>query len=696
MKRNSLSVKLNFSAVLFGTIICFCCAFAGYIQFRNGIQRQYNQTAVEIASVAASYIEPEKLEYYSSAARDFINGRMSEEEREAIVNSPEYQAVHDSLIRLRRGMNANDIYIIWMDTEEALNYSGTREGWTPLWYIFDSYNKEELSYVLGDVSGMNPEYIQEAVDTWTTGERVDCYYISHSEYGYITTALLPLLDSQGRSYAMVGVEIPMSTIEESLNKYILYAASIALCLLVIFIIIYMTYLSRRIINPINTVTKEAEYFVGRNERCISEKLSMIKTNDEVQMLAESILKMEVDINEYIDNLTKITKEKERISAELDVAKTIQESMLPCIFPAFPDYRQFNIFASMTPAKQVGGDFYDFFLIGRNHLALVMADVSGKGVPAALFMVIAKTLIKNRCQQGESPATVLENVNNQLCENNEAGMFVTVWLGIYNIRTGQLDYVNAGHEYPAVYRAETKAFTLIKDKPDFVVAGMENMKYRQHTMILEPGDKLFLYTDGVPEATNSKNELYGENRMLACLNEHGTARIEELLAHVRESVDNFVREAEAFDDLTMLAFEVISYEMETEKYMAKSIMVKNGIDNLSYLLSFTEENLKEYGMDERAVNHSCVCIDELFSNISLYSGANDVELTIKGDDDSVFLIIKDDGIQFDPTAADEADTTQSADDRRIGGLGIHIVRKLMDSVSYEYINGKNIVTLEKKI
>ena len=458
----------------------------------------------------------------------------------------------------------------------------------------------------------------------------------------------------------------------------------------------MTYLTRRIINPINTVTKEAEYFVGRNERCVSGKLSTIKTNDEVQMLAESILKMETDINEYIDNLTKITKEKERISAELDVAKTIQESMLPCIFPAFPDYRQFNVFASMTPAKQVGGDFYDFFLIGRNHLALVMADVSGKGVPAALFMVIAKTLIKNRCQQGESPAAVLENVNNQLCESNEAGMFVTVWLGIYNIRTGQLDYVNAGHEYPAVYRAETKAFTLIKDKPDFVVAGMENMKYRQHTMILEPGDKLFLYTDGVPEATNSKNELYGENRMLACLNEHGTARIEELLAHVRESVDNFVREAEAFDDLTMLAFEVISYEMETEKYMAKSIMVKNGIDNLSYLLSFTEENLKEYGMDERAVNHSCVCIDELFSNISLYSGANDVELTIKGDDDSVFLIIKDDGIQFDPTAADEADTTQSADDRRIGGLGIHIVRKLMDSVSYEYINGKNIVTLEKKI
>lgn len=696
MKRNSLSVKLNFSAVLFGTIICFCCSFAGYIQFRNGIQRQYNQTAVEIASVAASYIEPEKLEYYSSAARDFINGRMSEEEREAIVSSPEYQAIHERLIRLRRGMNANDIYIIWMDTEEALSYSGTREGWTPLWYIFDSYNKEELSYVLGDVSGMNPEYIQEAVDTWTTGERVDCYYISHSEYGYITTALLPLLDSQGRSYAMVGVEIPMSTIEDSLNKYILFTASIALCLLVIFIIIYMTYLTRRIINPINTVTKEAEYFVGRNERCVSGKLSMIKTNDEVQMLAESIMKMETDINEYIDNLTKITKEKERISAELDVAKTIQESMLPCIFPAFPDYRQFNVFASMTPAKQVGGDFYDFFLIGRNHLALVMADVSGKGVPAALFMVIAKTLIKNRCQQGESPAAVLENVNNQLCESNEAGMFVTVWLGIYNIRTGQLDYVNAGHEYPAVYRAETKAFTLIKDKPDFVVAGMENMKYRQHTMILEPGDKLFLYTDGVPEATNSKNELYGEKRMLDCLNEHGTARIEELLAHVRESVDNFVQEAEAFDDLTMLAFEVISYEMETEKYMAKSIMVKNEIDNLSYLLSFTEENLKEYGMDERAINHSCVCIDELFSNISLYSGANDVELTIRGDDDSVFLIIKDDGMQFDPTAADEADTTQSADDRRIGGLGIHIVRKLMDSVSYEYINGKNVVTLEKKI
>lgn len=695
-RKISLSVKLNFSAVLFGAVICFCCAFVGYIQFRNGIQRQYNQTAVEIATVASTYIEPSQLEAYSQAARDYVNGLMSEEERQAIISSPEYQYIHEQLIKLRRGMNANDIYIIWIDTEEALSYSGTRDGWTPLWYIFDSFSQEDLSYVLGNVSGMNPEYIQEAVDTWITGERVDCYYISHSEYGYITTALLPLLDSQGETYAMVGVEIPMSTIEESLNNYILYAATIAVWLLLLFIIIYMFYLSKNIISPINTVAHEAEDFVGEGERRISQKLARIQTHDEVQRLAESILKMEVDINEYIDNLTAITKEKERISAELDVAKNIQESMLPCIFPAFPAYRQFDIFASMTPAKQVGGDFYDFFLVGKDRLALVMADVSGKGVPAALFMVIAKTLIKNRCQQGEEPAAVLENVNSQLCENNEAGMFVTVWLGIYNIRTGQLDYVNAGHEYPAVYRIKDGTFSLIKEKPNFVVAGMEGMKYRQHSLTLEPGDKLFLYTDGVPEATNSSNELFGEERMLACLNACSGASAAEILDSMTKGVAAFVKEAEAFDDLTMLAFEVKEYVMDEDEYMAKSVMVKNELDNLSYLLSFAEDNLKEFGLDERAVNHSCVCIDELFSNISFYSGAREVEFTISRKDDSVFMVLKDDGVEFDPTAVDEADTTQSSENRKIGGLGIHIVRRLMDSVRYEYSNGRNVVTLEKRI
>lgn len=248
------------------------------------------------------------------------------------------------------------------------------------------------------------------------------------------------------------------------------------------------------------------------------------------------------------------REKERIGAELNVATQIQASMLPCVFPAFPQYEEFDIYASMDPAKEVGGDFYDFFLVDADHLALVMADVSGKGVPAALFMMITKTLLKNAAQSGLSPAAALETVNNQLLENNEAGMFVTVWMGVYEISTGKLKAANAGHEYPAIKRAGG-SFTLYQDKHGFVMAGMEDMKYREYELTLNAGDTLFLYTDGVAEATDAENQLYGTDRMLDALNRMESASSAELLLGVRTDIDRFVGDAMQFDDITMMAFQV---------------------------------------------------------------------------------------------------------------------------------------------
>lgn len=248
------------------------------------------------------------------------------------------------------------------------------------------------------------------------------------------------------------------------------------------------------------------------------------------------------------------REKERIGAELNVATQIQASMLPCVFPAFPEYEEFDIYASMDPAKEVGGDFYDFFLVDPDHLALVMADVSGKGVPAALFMMITKTLLKNAAQSGLCPGAVLETVNNQLLENNEAGMFVTVWLGIYEISTGRLTAANAGHEYPAVKRVGG-SFTLFKDKHGFVMGGMEDVTYREYELTLHAGDILFLYTDGVAEATNKEKQLYGTDRMLDALNKKENADSKELLLTVRADIDLFVGEAEQFDDITMLALKI---------------------------------------------------------------------------------------------------------------------------------------------
>ncbi|MFI3176037.1 MAG: PP2C family protein-serine/threonine phosphatase [Eubacteriales bacterium] len=250
----------------------------------------------------------------------------------------------------------------------------------------------------------------------------------------------------------------------------------------------------------------------------------------------------------------LVKEKERIGAELSVATNIQTSMLPSTFPAFPTREEFDIHASMTPAKEVGGDFYDFFFTDQDHLIIVMADVSGKGVPAALFMMISKILLKNASHSNLSPKEILELVNNQLCEDNHAEMFVTVWLGIYEISTGNLCAVNAGHEYPAILRKDG-LFELYKDQHGFVLAGMENMRYKEYTLQLNKGDKLFVYTDGVSEATNSYDELYGTDRMIQALNQHKDCNMEHILSCVKNDIDTFVGAAPQFDDITMLGFEV---------------------------------------------------------------------------------------------------------------------------------------------
>lgn len=276
----------------------------------------------------------------------------------------------------------------------------------------------------------------------------------------------------------------------------------------------------------------------------------IHTGDEIENLAKTMAVMETDLYEYGQNLLKTTQEKERISTELELTRRIQANMLPNIFPPFPERPEFDIFATMTPAKEVGGDFYDFFLIDSDHLGMVMADVSGKGIPAALFMMMSKILINNFAMQGGSPSKVLEQINDVICQNNSEEMFVTVWLGVLEISTGKITAANAGHEYPVIRKANGQ-FELLKDKHGFVVGGMDGMKYKEYVILLEKGGGLFLYTDGVPEATNSKNELFGIERMLDALNNTESKKPEVILENVKNAVDHFVGDAEQFDDLTML-------------------------------------------------------------------------------------------------------------------------------------------------
>ena len=306
----------------------------------------------------------------------------------------------------------------------------------------------------------------------------------------------------------------------------------------------------RMIRPISLLNKASGEMVSNLESGAEFRID-VHTGDEIEELARSFEKMNGEVREYIRRLSEVTAEKERIGAELSVATRIQANMLPSIFPPFPDRSDMDIYATMHPAKEVGGDFYDFFLIDSSHLGVVIADVSGKGVPAALFMVIAKTLIKNRTLMGGTPAEILAFVNNQLCENNEEEMFVTVWLGILDLTTGLMTAANAGHEYPALKR-KGGSFELFKDKHGFVLAGTENSRYRDYEIQFEPGDTLFVYTDGVTEAANADKELFKTSRMVEALNRHTTEACEPLLREMQKEIQSFVKAAPQFDDITMLA------------------------------------------------------------------------------------------------------------------------------------------------
>lgn len=379
--------------------------------------------------------------------------------------------------------------------------------------------------------------------------------------------------------------------------------------------------------------------------------------------------------------------RQRIETELNVATQIQADMLPRIFPAFPERKEFDIYASMTPAKEVGGDFYDFFLVDNDHLAMVIADVSGKGVPAALFMVIAKTLLKNAVQTGLSPKAALEKVNNQLCENNEAEMFVTVWLGIYEISTGKLTAANAGHEYPAIRRADGQ-FELLKDRHGFVLAGMENVRYQEYEMKVGVGDTLFLYTDGVAEATDAANTLYGTDRMLAALNQNCTLEPEKLLHQVKADIDRFVGSAPQFDDITMLLLQRKGIAIR------QSIQAPPELGSIPQVCEFLERVLEEQGAPAKVIIQVSTAADEIFSNIARYSGAAVAQVDCEVMDGRVAIHFMDDGCPYDPTTQKEPDITLSAEDREIGGLGIFMVKKSMDRMSYTYADGRNILTIEK--
>ncbi len=425
---------------------------------------------------------------------------------------------------------------------------------------YDRIGKEidgEMYLDLGITSKQDPETFPMMWRAWETGEAPDGFDVFDNDIGHTYAYYYPL-SIHGEKVGLVSAEIGVANVTRTimfavLNLFVGLGLVVLLGTTLLLFFIRSKFLVR-----IVRLEEHVEAYAGQAEKnvAIAEEIERTKTDDdEIGSLSRRFAQMIRDLDEYMVNLQTVTKEKERISAELNVATDIQASMLPQIFPAFPNRKEFDIFASMNPAKEVGGDFYDFFMVDDKHLAVVIADVSGKGVPAALFMVIAKTLIKNNAQAGDSPNEVCFNTNNQLMEGNAGELFVTAWIGIYDIESGELVFADAGHELPFLCHADGRVELVKPKRKKPPLATMEDIPYMEGTIQLQEGDTLFLYTDGVPEATNAHNELFGMERLEKVMQEHFADDPAVLLPNVRREVDAFVGDAPQFDDLTMLSLKI---------------------------------------------------------------------------------------------------------------------------------------------
>ena len=405
----------------------------------------------------------------------------------------------------------------------------------------------------------------------------------------------------------------------------------------------------------------------------------VRTNEEFASLSD-------DINQTVSTLKRyIAEAAARIDKELEFAKQIQYSALPSVFPPYPNRKDFEIYAHMITAKEVGGDFYDFYMLGDSTLAFMIADVSGKGIPAAMFMMQAKTIIKDLAESGLELPEVFATANKKLCENNDAGMFVTAWMGILDLKTGLLKFVNAGHNPPLVRQADGE-FAYLKARSGMVLAGMDGIKYRQNELQLTPGDQIFLYTDGVTEATDKNNQLYGEERLLETVNRNIVMDTRKLCEAVKSDVDQFVGEAPQFDDITMLSVEIQYIRGEN------SITVIADDKSMIPVSEFAKSLTEKLAVVPKIANKVSIAVDEIYSNIINYSGAELATISYEIKDGRLYMTFTDDGIPYNPLEAEEPDITLSAEERKIGGLGIFMVKKMTESMEYTYEDGKNILSL----
>jgi sigma-B regulation protein RsbU (phosphoserine phosphatase) len=404
-----------------------------------------------------------------------------------------------------------------------------------------------------------------------------------------------------------------------------------------------------------------------------------------------------ELQASFDDLRRTTTAKERMESELNIGRDIQMSMLPLEFPPYPHRNEFTVFATLEPAREVGGDFYDFFLIDEDRFCFCVGDVSGKGVPAALFMAVTKTLIKSRASNDFSPASIMTHVNEEIARNNDSAMFVTLWLGILDVTSGALVYTNAGHNPPYV-KPDGGDPVRLDARHGPVVGAVEGLVYGQESTTLQPDDLVFLYTDGVTEAMDPAGTLYEEARLVEVLSAQESPSVEEVVGASTEDVWRFQADAEQADDVTVLAVKFAGRALGVSDVHRLHLEARNRYEEIDAVNRAFDEFAELHGLPTRVRRSLKLVFDDLLNNVISYAYEDDLErildIPVELSSDRLAVRMADDGRPFNPFGRISPDTAQPVDEREIGGLGIHLVESLMDEVSYTRRTDRNVVVLVK--
>lgn len=670
--KNTRKVTSGFAfRMISGTVLClaiFALTFAiiGYLQFTDSLTTEYNDSAFRTAESASTLIDGSQIDTYLAEG----------------FSSRDYSQRWNRMNTLCQKQNVTLIYVIKVDTTDYNSFLS----------IFNTVN-ETSGFTPWDVgfkrATTNEQYRQIYMDIYENGLQRGTIVRRTGLNGNEAhiTSLIPIVDDDENVTAIMCVERPMDELTSGRVEYVRNISIMTLLLTVIIAISVAIYLRLQFVKPIKQIGSEAARFAEENTRTDKVDLKKVSRIYELRELGESIERMEDDTLKYMSDLTTVTAERERIAVELTLATKIQANILPNTFPPYPHRKDFDIFASMDAAKEVGGDFYDFYLLDNDRLGFLVADVSGKGVPAALFMMRAKTTIKSLAESGRPVNEILKAANNTLCEGNDLNMFVTSWLGIIDLQTGVLSYANAGHNPPLI-RHENGKFEYLRSPANIILAAMEGVNYKEHTLQLLPGDEIFLYTDGVTEANDVDNNLFGEERLIDTLNQNPSEGVEARCYTVRRAIEKFVGDNEQFDDITMLSVRVNFFQSFDR------IITSPDTDSAESVWHFIDKKARKADLTPKISHKLQIIVDEIYSNILRYSEATKAEILCRIDEKEVTLVFKDDGTPYDPTVKDDPDITLSAEERSIGGLGIFMVKRMASSISY--LREDNFNVLEVKV